>query len=138
MTRTIAALAAAGLALAAPAAAQEQEPGAAAAVPGPVGSAAKALRQAGENALYVGDLLGAEVTGPGESVVGTVENLVAVPGGQLVAIVVVTGEGERVPVPYKAVKVARTTDRLGLTLDVSLEDLKGRSAFSALDRVVSR
>ena len=93
--------------------------------------AAEALKEAAADKLLVADMIGAEVTDPSGATVGTVENLVAVPGGKLVAAILKV-EGGRLPVPYEMVKVSRAQEKLGVTVPVSLEDLRGDEAVRAL------
>ena len=94
--------------------------------------AADTLKQAAADKLLVADMLGAEVTGPGGERLGTVENLAVVPGGKLVAAIIALEGGDKLPVPYRMVKVSRAQQKLGVTLPVSLEDLRGDEAVKAL------
>ena len=104
--------------------------------PGDLAGAAKeaadTLKQAAADKLLVADMLGAEVTGPGGERLGTVENLVVVPGGKLVAAILALEGGEKLPVPYRMVKVSRAQEKLGVSLPVTLEDLRGDEAVEAL------
>ncbi|WP_230533399.1 PRC-barrel domain-containing protein [Microvirga roseola] len=107
-------------------------------MPGDVASAAKSaadtLTSSAKDSLLVKDLLGAQVSGPGGDTVGTVDNLVAVPGGRIVAAILVPqGQGgDRIPVPFSIVKVAKTSGKLGITLPVSLSELKGMKEVQQL------
>ena len=101
-------------------------------VAGAAKEAADTLKSAAENKLLVADMLGAEVTGPGGEAIGTVENLAVVPGGKLVAAVIALEGGDKLPVPYQMVKVSRAQEKLGVTLPVSLKDLRGDEAVKAL------
>ena len=95
-------------------------------------AAAEAIRGAAEDRLLIADVIGAEVTGPDGASLGTVENLVAVPGGKLVAAVLAVEGGERLPVPYELVKVSSAADTLGISLPVGLEELRADEAVAAL------
>ena len=146
----IASLAIASLAIAAPALAQSdgaQSDGASGAVgaatdaasaaasgdlAGAADAAAEALRGAAEERLLIADLIGAEVAGPDGASLGTIENLVAVPGGTLVAAVLAVEGGGRLPVPYRLVKVSGAADALGVSLPVGLEELRADEAVRSL------
>lgn len=99
--------------------------------------AATALSDSAKDSLLVRDLLGATVTAPGGEKSGTVEDLVVVPGGRIVAALVKTGsDGERIPVPFSAVKVTRSASKLSLELPESIEALKKDSAVDALAKAI--
>lgn len=97
---------AAALALAAPATAQDLTD------PGAVGDAAADLMGQGidlaEEVLLIRDLLGREVLGPDGDSLGTVENFVLIPGGNLVAAIVTLPDGQRIALPYQAVSAGVT------------------------------
>ncbi len=121
-----------GAHFAGPVAAQSSGP------PGDLASAAQnaiqALPSAAKDKLLVKDLLGAKVVGPGGNPVGTVEDLVVVPGGRVVAAIISTkakGAG-RIPVPFSAVKLSRTAGTLGLTLPVEVSKLRAMKEIQSL------
>lgn len=95
--------------------------------PGDVASAAadatKALGSAAQDKLLVRDLLGAPVSGPGGATVGTIADLVVIPGGRVVAAII-------------AAKVSHTAGKLGLTLPVSLSDLRGMKEVQSLAKAI--
>ncbi|UEM18583.1 hypothetical protein JL100_015810 [Skermanella mucosa] len=97
-------------------------------------SAAKTLGSAAQDKLLVRDMLGAGVSGPGGKTVGTVEDLVAIPGGRIVAAIIATDAADmgRIPVPFTMVKVSRTAGKLGLDLPVGLSELKNMKEIQAL------
>lgn len=99
---------------------------------GAASEAVDALKGADEARLLIADLIGAEVTGPGGQVLGTIEDLVAVPGGTLVAAILAVEGGERLPVPYQLVEASRGADALGVSLPVGLEELRADETVAAL------
>lgn len=100
--------------------------------------AAETLSQAANDSLLVRDLLGATVTAPGGETSGTVEDLVVVPGGRIVAAIIKTGsdDAERIPVPFAAVKVTRSSSELKLELPKSVEALNSDGSLDALAEAV--
>jgi sporulation protein YlmC with PRC-barrel domain len=98
------------------------------------GSAVDALASSAKDKLLVKDMLGAEVKGPDGKTIGTVENLVVLPGGRIVAAIVATDAKDtgRIPVPFSAVKIARAGGKLGFELPVGLSELKGMKEVQAL------
>ena len=101
---------------------------------GAASEAADAIEGAAEAKLLIADMIGAQVKGPDGATLGTVENLVVVPGGTLVAaILAVQGtDGEHLPVPYRLVKVSGAADALGVSVPVGLEELRANEAVAAL------
>lgn len=93
--------------------------------------AANALRDAAENAILVRDLLGKEVADPSGESVGTIANLAVIPGGRIVAAILETPYGTRVPVPFAAVKVAAKASSVSLTKPLS--ELQAGDAYGALE-----
>ncbi|WP_349371140.1 PRC-barrel domain-containing protein [Salinarimonas sp.] len=118
-----------------PALAQQQSGAAATPTPMPrpdgMAEAATALRDAAENALLVRDLLGKEVADPSGGSVGTIANLAVIPGGRIVAAILETPDGTRVPVPFAAVKVAAKASTVSLTKPLS--ELQAGDAYGALE-----
>ncbi|TFL20123.1 PRC-barrel domain-containing protein [Jannaschia formosa] len=66
--------------------------------------AAERLRDAAEDRLTLADSLGAEVIGPDGESIGTVEDFVALPGGNLVAAVIAREGGDRIALPWDIVQ----------------------------------
>lgn len=103
-----------------------------------VASAAKnvldSLPSAAQDKLLVRDLLGAKVTGPDGSELGTVENFAVIPGGRIIAAIVsAKGSGKgRVPVPFSVIKVSQSAGKLDLTVPVSLSELQGIKEVKSL------
>ena len=95
-------------------------------------AAAEALKGAAEAKLLIADLIGADVTGPDDRKLGTVDDLVAVPGGRIVAAVLSVEGGERLPVPFGLVKVANAADASGVSLPVTLDELRADEAIRTL------
>ena len=99
-------------------------------------SAAEAVRGAAEARLLIAGMIGAEVTGPNGEALGTIENLVAVPSGTLVAAILAVEGGERLPVPFELVKTTNrasgAADALGVELPIGLEELRADEAVTAL------
>ncbi len=110
--------------------------------PGDVASAAakaaQVLRSVAKDKLLVRDLLGAPVSEPGGGKVGTVADLVVIPGGRVVAALISTKDKNmgRIPVPFSAAKVTHTAGKLGMTLPVSLSDLKRMKEVQSLTQVI--
>ncbi|WP_188914358.1 PRC-barrel domain-containing protein [Salinarimonas ramus] len=102
-------------------------------VTGSISDAASALADAGENALLVRDLLGMELKDPSGETAGTVRNFVVIPGGRLVAAMVETPDGRRVPVPFAAIKLAGNAQAAEATLDQPLSELSADDAFGELE-----
>ncbi len=84
------------------------------------------------------DLLGTNVTGPGGSTIGTVADLVVIPGGRIIAAIISTKDKKtgRIPVPFSIVKVSNTAGKLGLALPVSVSELKGMKEIQSLAQAV--
>jgi len=100
--------------------------------------AAKALGSAAQDKLLVRDLLGAPVSGPGGGTVGTIADLVVIPGGRVVAAIIAARDKEigRIPVPFSVAKISHTTGKLGLTLPISLSDLRGLKEIESLAEAI--
>lgn len=106
--------------------------------PGDVASATTealhTLGSAAKDKLLVRDLIGAKVTGPSASPLGTVEDLVVIPGGRVVAAIISPNAKDlgRVPVPFSVTKISHYAGKLELTLPVSLSELKGMKEVQSL------
>ena len=101
--------------------------------------AASTLTGKAKEHVLVRQMLGQQVTGPGGDVLGTLDNLVVVPGGQVVAVVVKPEQGQPVVLPYQALKVSAASsasEKLGLTLPMSLKEAKDMSAIQDLTSTV--
>ncbi len=108
---------------------------------GDVASAAQkaieALPSAAKDKLLVKDLLGAQVIEPGGSTVGIVEDLVVIPGGRVIAAIISTAKDTgRIPIPFAVVKVSHSAGKLGLTLPVSISELRGMKEIQSLRKHV--
>lgn len=103
-------------------------------ITGPEGmaQAARTIAEAGVEQLLIADLIGLEVKGPEGEALGTVEDLVAIPGGRLVAALVSLEGGPRIAVPYSALKVTGARDALEATLPATGEELSGMSELTDL------
>lgn len=124
---SLAAIGFAGLFAAAPASAQLDD------LTGAAEEAVSMLKGAAADALLVGDLIGADVLGPSGEVVGTVDNLVAIPGGTLVAVIVdPSGDGQRFPIPYKAAKLSSTAQKTQVVLPEALDAFRDSAAVADL------
>ncbi|WP_181707653.1 PRC-barrel domain-containing protein [Chthonobacter rhizosphaerae] len=101
-------------------------------------SAAATLSKSAKDSLLVRDLLGAEVTAPGGDVSGTVQDLVVVPGGRIVAAIVEPKAkgADPVPVPFAAVKVKKSASRLQVELPEPLSSLKSDKSVAALAKAI--
>jgi sporulation protein YlmC with PRC-barrel domain len=102
--------------------------------------AADQLRGKAKGKLLASKMIGREVTGPGGGTVGTVEDLVVVPGGNVVAVLVKPSNGQPVALPYGALKVSAASsaaDKMGLSLPVSLEEARGMQGMQALTEAVT-
>jgi hypothetical protein len=100
--------------------------------------AVSALGSAAKDKLLVRDLLGASVTGPDGSDAGTIEDLVVIPGGRVVAAIVKakSADGERVPIPFAVAKMSRSAGKLGISLPVGLSQIRDMSQTRALAKQV--
>lgn len=95
--------------------------------------AVSALSDAAENKLLIADLIGADVSDPSGSTVGTVDDLVAIPGGRIVAALIKPSDGgDLVSVPFKAVKVSQTADKASAALPDTLGAMRDSSAVQEL------
>jgi len=94
--------------------------------------AADTLAEAAKNRILIEDLFGTEITGPGGETIGTVDNLAVIPGGQIVAALVQTRDGQRIAVPFKAVKLSRAAGKLAASLPVGLSELQGMEELQSL------
>ena len=94
--------------------------------------AAQAIADAGVDKLLIADLVGSTLEGPGGEALGTVENLVAVPGGRLVAALVSLEDGTRIAVPYAALKVAGAAGTARATVPMTAEELRGMTELQDL------
>ncbi|MGJ3264302.1 MAG: PRC-barrel domain-containing protein [Salinarimonas sp.] len=101
-------------------------------VTGALSDATSALAEAGEDALLVRDLLGMELANPSGETAGTVRDFVVVPGGRLVAALVETPDGTRVPVPFAAIKLADKGATARAALGQPLEELRAGDGYDAL------
>jgi hypothetical protein len=102
--------------------------------------AADRLAKKAKSKVLASKMIGRKVTGPGGGTVGTVEDLVVVPGGQVVAVLVKPGSGQPVALPYGALKVSAASsaaDSLGLSLPVSLEEARAMQGMQALTKAVT-
>lgn len=87
------------------------------------------LKSAAKDRLLIADLLGSDVTGPSADKVGMVENLVAIPGGKIVAALIKpSDDGSTVPVRFAAVKISQNSGNVSASLAQSLSDLRGSDA----------
>lgn len=94
--------------------------------------ALSAVTDAAEDTLLVGDIIGQDIAGPGGETLGTVENLVAIPGGRLVGIVVAPEDGDRLVLPYQMLKIDTAAETTGLSLPVTLADARAMEAVGKL------
>lgn len=123
------------LALAAPAAAQDDpfvKMGDLTSATG-IGQAAEKIRNTAKDGMLVADLLGKELTGHDGHVLGTVKDFVVVPGGRLIAAVVETDDGQRIAVPFAAIKLEGLR---GQRLPVTAEELKSMTELSELGKAI--
>lgn len=95
-------------------------------------SAARAILDAGVDEILIGDLIGTTIEGPEGEALGTVENLVAVPGGRLVAALMTLEDGTRIAVPYQALKLSGAAEALEATLPVSADELRAMGELEDL------
>lgn len=110
--------------------------------PGDVASAAnsavQALTSAAKDKVLVKDLLGASVTVPGGDTVGTVENLVVLPGGRVIAAIIATKSSQtgRIPVPFASVKLSQASGKIGVMLPASVSELNGMTEVQKLKGLI--
>ena len=99
------------------------------------GDATKTLSEKARQKVLVRGMLGSEITGPGGGTIGTLDNLVIVPGGQVVAAIVKPEDGEPLALPYQALKVSAAASAgkaAGVSLPVGLEELRGMQSVKDL------
>ena len=91
------------------------------------------LQNQAQDALLVGDLIGAPAHAPSGEQVGTISNLVALPNGTLVAVLVQPADGgDPLALPYRLVKLGQRAGDAGVTLPDTLEGLRGSDALKNL------
>lgn len=95
------------------------------------------LKGAAKDRLLVGDMIGSPVNGPSGSEVGTIANLVAIPGGRLVAVVVDLSDGSKLPIPYQVMKIELAADTLNISLPVTVDELRNDSGVKELQGLLS-
>ena len=84
----------------------------------------------------VADMLGAKVTTPSGDTAGTIRNLVAVPGGRLVAVILELSDGQKLAVPYDIMKVSSASDTLDLSIPMGVEALTGSQAVKEVSSLL--
>lgn len=98
--------------------------------------AADELASKAEDKVLASEMIGREITGPDGDTLGEVEDLVVVPGGKVMAVLVrPSDDGELVALPYQALKVSAAAeggDELGLSLPVDLEEARAIDGMQAL------
>ncbi|HUF56308.1 MAG TPA: hypothetical protein VMM55_07075 [Thermohalobaculum sp.] len=102
-------------------------------------NAAGVVTEKAKDTLLVREMLGREITGPGGETVGTLGNLVVVPGGRIAAIVVLPGSGDPLVLPYQALKLsaaASAGEAVGLSLPMDLEEARGLGPVQDLTAAV--
>ncbi len=100
--------------------------------------ALSALESAGRERLLVGSLIGSDVSGPDGEVVGTVDDLVVIPGGRIVAALIQPRDGgDVVPVPYQLVKLSHGAETVSAFLPDDLASFAGGDLTKKLQDVVS-
>lgn len=105
--------------------------------------AAELLGEKAKHKLLASEMIGRDVTGPGGDTIGTVEDLVVVPGGKVVAILVKPPGGQSgkpVALPYQALKVSaagKAAGKAGLSLPVGLDEARGIKGMQALTEAVT-
>ena len=95
-------------------------------------SAARSILDAGMDKILIADLVGTTIEGPEGEALGTVENLVAVPGGRLVAALMTLEDGTRIAVPYQALKVQGAAETLKAMLPVRADEPSGMDELKDL------
>ena len=99
------------------------------------GNAAQTLTEAARDKVLARKMLGSEVTGPGGKTIGTLDNLVIVPGGQVAAVIIKPKDGKPLALPYQALKLSAAASAgkaAGVSLPMSLEDARGMDAVKKL------
>ena len=101
-------------------------------LPSAAEEAASALTDAAQDKLLIKDLMGSTVNGPAGDAIGTVENLVAIPGGRIVAAVLSVREGDRLVVPFSVLKLSGLRDKTGLASPIGVSELRNDPAVQSL------
>jgi PRC-barrel domain len=106
--------------------------------PAALASAAKDLAGMASDRLLIKDLLGQELAGPDGNSVGTIEDLVVVPGGRVVAALVETSDGTRLAIPFAAVKLASAADGPPVSTTLKADEIKGMSELKTLAQTLGQ
>ena len=89
------------------------------------------IAEAAADQVLVADMLGRDVIGPDGTALGTLENLVVLPGGNLVAAVIARPEGRRIAVPWDAAKAGVKAGQ-PIEIPFSAAELDGAEALRDL------
>lgn len=101
-------------------------------------AAAETLAGMAADKLLVRDLLGQPLVGAEGAEIGTVENFVVLPGGNLVAALVETSDGGRIAVPFSAVKLGAAVQGAPMELPFAASEVAGLEALSSLADTLSQ
>ncbi|CUH33554.1 PRC-barrel domain protein [Jannaschia seosinensis] len=93
---------------------------------------ASEIADAAEDRLLIADILGREMIGADGNSIGTVENFVVLPGGNLVAAVIARKDGSRIALPWKAVQAGLAVEGSDITLPMSGEEIDGSEPLRKL------
>jgi hypothetical protein len=97
--------------------------------------AAERLRGLAEDHLLIADMLGAAVIGADGDPVGTVEDFVVLPGGNLVAAIVAREAGGRIALPWDAVQ-AGVAAGSEIALPMTEAEIDGAEAIRGLNEAL--
>lgn len=100
--------------------------------PEELGVAAETLAGTAADRVLVAGLIGSELAGPSGKALGTVENLVMLPGGRIVAALVEMPDGTRIAVPFQAVKIAGAAETARASVPFDAEELRDLPALADL------
>lgn len=105
--------------------------------PDDLGALADTVRGIAADKILIRDLLGKEVTGTDGEAIGTVEDFAVIPGGalpgaQLVAVIVTRPDGDRLALPFTAVRIGMSGATRTLSLPFAASEVTGVAALSDL------
>jgi sporulation protein YlmC with PRC-barrel domain len=89
----------------------------------------------GADVLLIADLLGREVVGPDGGSLGTVEDFVLIPGGNLVAALIARPDAPTIALPYEAVSAGVAVNG-PVEIPMTGAEIDGSEALARLSRAL--
>lgn len=98
-----------------------------------VTEAASQLKSRGKDKIMISKVLGSQVKGPSGQTYGTVDDLVIIPGGRVVAALIKPSDGgDIVPIPYTALKLGSASAKGNVVISQSLDEIRDSQATEEL------